>query len=361
MSKIDFIGESSFNPSNENRLKMLETRSRFISLAHEIIKNKITQAKFKEVDFVDDSSTNFSTEVVNKDLKTITDLKKSMRSLDVSKYGERGADLMKKVSEIFEYIIYHQVRNNSWLNQSSEKFTAYLASDFDDIINGVDIVLEKKNREDEKDNQNVYGVSIDVTYGSTEQTIQAKYKKIEDRIYKANPNQKNPKPLPGIKYFKSDFNGYQGPVENVANLVVGASHEHILDLFSSVFKDELPLIYNENNSDYKQAQPHPCNLMMLEQIWAQASYLKCVAAFNNNPDLRKKYLRISGVAYVSFSNMIKKVDSPELIKKYFAEDDSHQMIIKTIEQKLDLLFVYDPGTNGDLYGVKEKPEIRLLP
>lgn len=361
MVNNEFNGNKAYDSSNKSKLELLEKRRNFINLAHEVIKKQIAESKFNEADFIDDDLPEFSTETVNNDIKKISELKVSMRSVDVSKFGEHGADLTKKVVEIFEFLVFHQIRNNSWLNESSEQFTAYLASNFDDFLNGVDIILEKKNQDGEESDQNVYGVSIDVTYGTTEDTFKSKFKKIEDNLYKANPNVKNPRPLPRIKYFKSEFTGYQGPIENMANLVIGANHEHILDLFSKVFKDDLKIIYNTDQDSYKQNKPHPFNFMMLEQIWAQCSYLKCIAKHNNHSVLYKKYVRMANVARASFSNMLKNVDNKDELNKYFLEDASHQMILQIIEEKLDNLFATgNSADNRSLYGVSEKPETRLL-
>ena len=341
--------------------KTVENNEMLVNLAHELISVELKRKKIKESDFINHKSPDFSPQRVEHDIERTEEKRGLMYERGVSDYGVKGAELMEKVTEIFEFLFYNQVKNHQWLNGGGEEFTAYLASEFDDVNNGVDVILEKKKRIGEIDGENnIYGAAIDVTNSSFPAVVERKITDIEEKIFNSADKQDGKKRLPRIKYFKSELTGQKGPIDAMANMVVGASYEHVLGLFEDVFHDQL-VTGPAKTELHESGESHPFNLMVLEQIFAQTYYLKLYSRYFGAPELENKYAKLRNCADLQFRKMLDSYEDKYELKKYLNEDASHQLVMKTIDEKLEkLLALVKEDEWRSVFQIRKKPDLRLF-
>lgn len=134
---------------------------------------------------------------------------------DENKESEKS----KEIANAIEIIINDQIELSDWLG--GETYT-YQTSEYDDIKNGIDAVLEFIS-EDEESDQNFLGIAFDITYKND---VSKKFFRIKKEI---EENKKN-----NIKYFQSENTEYKGSIENIARLVIGLdikSGEELIELY----------------------------------------------------------------------------------------------------------------------------------
>lgn len=174
----------------------------------------IEQKKIKEADFIG----HYSSESLARDREYVG-RRKAQFSSDTSlqTVDKLSNDKIRKVSECAEFLIIEGI-DKGWFPDC----TVTKTSDYDDIANGVDCILEHKKGLNPASH---LGLAIDVTCG---QTMEKKLSAIRENIDKGI--------LPRIKYFKSG--NFKGSMDNLPK-VVAAIDVHAIDMiFKSTTRGE---------------------------------------------------------------------------------------------------------------------------
>ncbi len=137
---------------------------------------------------------------VARDLSTVERLKSKFES-----------DEYKIAAETLEAIMLEHTELSDWLGPNAETIKT---TEFDDIVNGVDMVLEFN----ENNSTQRLALGIDVTFGVN--NMRKKFDRIRDEIHADE--------LAQVKYFKA--HGYQGSLRQLPRLIVGVEMERIINL-----------------------------------------------------------------------------------------------------------------------------------
>ncbi len=120
-------------------------------------------------------------------------------------------DEIKRVAEVFEAMVYQHTELSDWLGPNAETIRP---SEFDDIINGIDLIVEFNNEDFTKH----LALGVDVTFGS--HTIGKKMERIKTEITSDE--------LATVKYFES--HGFKGSLKQVPRVVIGLEKNTIISL-----------------------------------------------------------------------------------------------------------------------------------
>ncbi|PID83258.1 hypothetical protein CSB11_01835 [Candidatus Campbellbacteria bacterium] len=141
-----------------------------------------------------------------------------------------------------------------------EHTNAYKTCDYDDMENGIDMILEYSD--DNKDKNGVIansyaGVGIDLCIGNTE-TVESKVNNIRNKLWRDESYK--------VDYFKSK-SGYMGGLNNLARVVVSGSTNTALMLSEAY-------MHNEKNGTKRDIQNYRFMTQSLEEILLQIKYYK---------------------------------------------------------------------------------------
>lgn len=224
----------------------------------------------------------------------------------------------KQIALISEGILTDQL-SGTWLNSedvdSLYSVIAHPTSDFDDIRNGADLVLEIVNKH--KEEAKHLGLSIDITFSSDLGNLNKKMERIINDIKKVHKESSH------VKYFESDFDGYKGSVD-IARSVVVLSRETVEDLFEK-----------EISRDKEALANHPVQLSLIAQLEEQAETFIKLCESHGNERLSSIYQDI--LNNIRFLKREKKVshsdfeqDPTSLQEKYDGLRLLHRALINNI-------------------------------
>lgn len=142
----------------------------------------------------------YGSENVERDLASVVSLKRKFET-----------DETQKASEVFEAIVFEQVELSNWLGEHAETIRT---SEFDDIVNGVDLVVEFT----EDNSTNHLALGVDVTFGTA--SIGKKFERIRKEIDADN--------LATVKYFES--HGFKGSLRQLPRVVIGVEKDTVIAL-----------------------------------------------------------------------------------------------------------------------------------
>ena len=117
----------------------------------------------------------------------------------------------KKLADILEVIIHEQILEAGWLGPSAR---AIKTTPFDDIVNGVDEVVEF---DEPPRGASHLALSLDITFGTG---LRSKFERVRHEIDSGK--------LARVKYFKS--RGFRGEKTHLPRVVVGTERRHVLEL-----------------------------------------------------------------------------------------------------------------------------------
>ncbi len=120
-------------------------------------------------------------------------------------------DEIKRVAEVFEAMVYQHTELSDWLGPNAETIRP---SEYDDIVNGIDLIVEFNNEDFTKH----LALGVDVTFGS--QTIGKKMERIKAEITSDE--------LATVKYFES--HGFKGSLKQVPRVVIGLEKDTVISL-----------------------------------------------------------------------------------------------------------------------------------
>jgi len=137
------------------------------------------------------------------------------RKEELKELGQSELDPNKKRSKILEALMVEQIEMSDWFGHSTN---TVLASEFDDLFNSIDMVIEFGD-ENEKDAQ-YDSLGIDVT--STTERIEKKLTKIRDHLKQWGGSR--------IRYFRSERQNPKTTLKELPRLVVGVEPELLEEL-----------------------------------------------------------------------------------------------------------------------------------
>jgi len=137
-------------------------------------------------------------------------------------------------------LLVDQVYDGDWFGSEA---MAILLSEYDDILGGVDMVVEFDKEEPER-----MALAVDASTSSNFEVIEEKIRKNLEKL-------KKNKALQEVKYFESQIrddkgNYYKGELKDLIPVVVGADKENVDNLFESF--SELKYLEKENNERSKE-------------------------------------------------------------------------------------------------------------
>jgi hypothetical protein len=188
----------------------------------------------------------YDEENIQNDLDLVSEYKKNFES--------------KKLAEILEVILYEHFELSDWFGSNAETIKT---SEFDDIINGIDLVVEL-SPDEQPAHQLAFGV--DVTF--SENYLEKKFNKIQKEI--------DLDKLAEIKYF--DSSTVHGRLRQIPRLVVGLEKEHALELAGLWYR-------NEN----KELGSHVAQFTILQQVKEQLAAYFSYAKRNDKEQAKKAY------------------------------------------------------------------------
>jgi hypothetical protein len=142
----------------------------------------------------------YGNENVTRDLRKVETLKAKFENSE-----------SKSASEIFEALVLQHTELSDWLGPNAETIRT---SEFDDIINGVDLVLEFNENQSTKH----LALGVDITFGSL--SMQKKFERIKMEIEKDE--------LAVVKYFRA--HGYEGSLKQLPRVVIGVDIDKVINL-----------------------------------------------------------------------------------------------------------------------------------
>lgn len=214
--------------------------------------------------------------MIDRDEKTVARLKQGWNELDP----------MRAYAEALEYITYRQIKDHALLGADDDVIKT---SEFDDIVNGTDLVVEFG--ETEAGTIDRLGLAIDVTFGT--ETLSKKFDRIKEQIGKGS--------LGEIKYFQSEKYGIRGQLTKVPRVVVGIEKRRI--------EEAAAILRNGADDAFVN---HPMQRAFLHETSVQLRTYAQYAERVGQPDVAAVYRRelaiIQSVVQKRFGNMMDLAD-----------------------------------------------------
>jgi hypothetical protein len=200
---------------------------------------------------------------------------------------------IKRLSERVEYEVIRGINAGQWF----EGVGAYKTSDYDDIANGVDVVLEMQ----EESGYGHLGMGVDITFSHN---IDKKFRRIKDEIDDFDGDKHR---LARVKYFDSANTGIRGELHSLARAVIAVDLPMLKDM-TSVRDDE---------ALHKHISKHITLLEIQHQLNIFLAYAK-----KNNPAAAKPIERASAFVGVLVDKLKSedKVAQSEYTKNRRADD-----------------------------------------
>lgn len=117
----------------------------------------------------------------------------------------------QQTAKVLEAILYEQIELSNWLGENAETFKT---SEYDDFVNGVDMIVEFNDDE----STSHLALGVDITFGS--KAVAKKFERIKKEIEADN--------LARIKYFES--HGFKGALQQLPRVVIGVEKETVNQL-----------------------------------------------------------------------------------------------------------------------------------
>jgi hypothetical protein len=189
------------------------------------------------------------------------------KKIDFAKSHARESETeayFRKTAKIFEAIIFDQIERSNWLGESAMTIQA---SEYDDIHNGTDTIVEF---EEENNDATHLALAIDVT--TSQEHLDRKLDRVKKEI--------NSGTLTRIKYFYSESMGIKGEKTKVPRVIIGVDRKTVADLTSK-------WVENKN----KELGEHIVQVIIIEQIITQLIKFKEYAEKIGNNDVVRVYER----------------------------------------------------------------------
>ena len=199
----------------------------------------------------------YSKEQVEKDLEYVDEMEQEFEKKSTPEQKEAN-----KLATIFEAMVFEQSELNNWLGENAMTIKS---SRYDDIKNGIDLIVEIPDKE--KPTASHLALAVDVTFSDD---LRDKIRKIKGEIDRDK--------LTTVKYFKSDFLNLKGEKRNVPKVVIGADYktlENVVDLWIA--------------RDNKALANHYIQFIILDEIMLQLENYKRYAEKENKEKAVESY------------------------------------------------------------------------
>jgi hypothetical protein len=282
-------------------------------------KQRIQENDFKEI---------FGEEDVNNDIKTAARIKEKF-SQQIEHLSENEIKEIRngeKLGHVLEIVIAEAGEEYGWAGQKSRFI---LASTHDDVVNGVDVILELVPIEN-KDFIQPQRVALAIDTSRNKDTY-ALSQKVTRNINKITGE--DPKKFAGVKYFQSAINkGIKSNLEIVIPVVIGLEAKNANDLIHSAAVIKILEKMADKNDDYKEVleirreemRQNPAQMVFNQEVCSQLKcYLKKLSVKN---DSRSKIYKEEIISILeTFQSLIANKKNIK-IGKYETDD-----VMKTIE------------------------------
>jgi hypothetical protein len=247
--------------------------------------NKIlSQYRINTGDFLD----LYGSEVIEKDL---ADLKKRKSDFSNGRLPEIHERVNKDLATIFEAMIFDQGESSEWFGENAFLIST---SEYDDVINGVDVVVEW----DQDSGVSRMAAGIDVTFNHD---VQKKIHAIKKSILAGN--------LGVIKYFKSEVSKIRGEVSEVPRIILGADVDTVRELTNEWAVD--------NN---KALSKHPVQFQFFDEAISQCRYFIDFAERNNQHRIAGAYSDLLRVLEFQYQKKKQSLGEDPQIRDAFYKD-----------------------------------------
>ncbi len=235
--------------------KLTEEESVEIILSSESKEDRVNLNDFVDV---------YDEKVIRSDLNELDFYKKRIEENE-----RRGSDAEKRIREknkqrglAFEMLMCDQAEFGEWFGENA---MISRTSEYDDVINGIDIVVEVDGEKARR-----IALAVDASITSNKEVVR---KKITKNLKKIN----NKKTSSEVKYFQSKVLGEEkGKIKNLFPVVVGAERKNANKLFELFAKMKEERIDAERKEFLqKELANHPLHYNFLEEIKVQLeTYIK---------------------------------------------------------------------------------------
>jgi len=247
--------------------------------------NKIlAEYKIKMSDFSD----LYGEEVISADMSELKQRESNFSDGRVPEIHER---VNKELATIFEAMIFDQGESSNWFGENAFLIST---SEYDDVVNGVDLVVEW----DQDSGVSRMAAGIDVTFNHN---VQKKINAIQRSILNGD--------LGRIKYFKSEVSNIRGEVSEVPRIILGADVDTVRELTNE---------WADNNND--RLAEHPVQFQFFDEAISQCNYFIEFAERNNQPRIANAYKDLLRVLDFQYRNKIKTLGNDPKVRDSFYRD-----------------------------------------
>ncbi len=237
---------------------------RLLPEAHERAKKVIADCQIQETAF----SNLYEKDEISRNLRYVQDRQR--------RFGPE--DENRKYARILEAILLEQVELSNWFGENA---TTIKTSDFDDIRNGVDMIVRYGSSEVTMP-ANFLGLGVDVTFSP--KGTEEKLEEIFSGVYDGKLSQ--------IKYFLSEEDDFRGERSNVPLIVLGIEKATL---------EKIGILWAKK--DNKALAIHPAQHMLLSQAQMQLSAMRGMAQKRGHANIIRS---ISGPLSIIQTELTKK-------------------------------------------------------
>ncbi len=200
----------------------------------------------------------------------------------------------KRRAELLEAIARNEIKHDNWLGPEAKPITA---SRYDDIKNGVDMIVELFKKDNPAEVASLLGLSVDVTSNVT--SLEDKLAKIKDNILNGQ--------MAYVKYFMSST-GARQEMPRVSKVVIGTEAGSIREL--SLLRLEIHELGRAIRANKDKGELSPESVLSLESRFREARLKlakhRVQILFLNEIELQLK----------TFLDFADKNNQPQLILEY---------------------------------------------
>jgi hypothetical protein len=252
--------------------------------ALEKAKNILAEYQIQMSDFSD----LYGEEVISADM---SELKQRESNFSAGRVPEIHERVNKELATIFEAMIFDQGESSNWFGENAFLIST---SEYDDVVNGVDLVVEW----DQDSGVSRMAAGIDVTFNHN---VQKKINAIKRSILNGD--------LGRIKYFKSEVSNIRGEVSEVPRIILGADVDTVRELTNEWAA----------NNNIRLAE-HPVQFQFFDEAISQCNYFIEFAERNNQPRIADAYKDLLRVLDFQYQNKIKTLGNDPKVRDSFYRD-----------------------------------------
>jgi hypothetical protein len=199
---------------------------------------------------------------VRRDLERVAEAEKIFKQESTPQ-----SDQLRRYSTIFEWTLNERIELGDYFG--SNAFTQR-ASRYDDIVNGVDTILEFRNNPDEAKQASYLTLGIDDTFSTRREVQEKKLRRIKSKIDSGE--------LTKVKYFSSDYMNFRGELKNVPLIVLGTELRTVAQLRDLML-----------SRDNKSLDSHPIQHLLLHEAKTETGIFSRYAEGIGRIDLAEIY------------------------------------------------------------------------